>query len=140
MRFALTATSAPELLVLDASALLRVLLPGADPDLVARLGEDGDLHAPHLLDLEVISALRRLSRARKLTVDRATDALTDLSDLNLTRYPHELLLPRIWQLRDNLSAYDAAYIALAEALEAPLLTADARLAGSSGHGATIDLV
>lgn len=128
------------MLVLDASALLRALLPGADPGLLARLGSDRDLHAPHLLDLEVVSALRRLNRSRRLSADRARDALTDLSDLNLTRYPHELLLPRIWQLRENLSAYDAAYVALAEALEAPLLTADARLARSSGHRASTELV
>ena len=128
------------MLVLDASALLRALLPGTDPDLIARLGSDRDLHAPHLLDLEIVSALRRLNRSRRLSADRARDALTDLSDLNLTRYPHELLLPRIWQLRENLTAYDAAYVALAEALEAPLLTADARLARSSGHRAAIELL
>lgn len=128
------------MLVLDASAVLRALLPGAEADLLARLGSDRDLHAPHLLDLEIVSALRRLNRSRRLSADRARDALTDLSDLNLTRYPHELLLPRIWQVRENLTAYDAAYVALAEALEAPLLTADARLARSSGHRAAIELL
>ena len=133
--------NATEPLVLDASALLRVLLPGGDSQAALRIAGAAELHVPHLLDLEIVSALRGLCRADELPVDRAADALTDLSDLALTRYPHELLLSRIWELRHNLSAYDAAYVALAEALGAPLLTADVRLADTGAdHRAVLELV
>jgi len=86
------------------------------------------LHAPHLLDLEVVQVLRRYAASGALSGERALLALQDLSALDLERYPHEPLLGRIWQLRKKMSAYDAAYVALAEALDAPLLTFDARLA------------
>ena len=128
------------MLIVDASAVLRALLPGGEPALSDRLAAERELHAPHLLDLEVTSALRRLCRLGHLGEDRGRDAITDLMDLNLRRYPHEPLLPRIWELRKKLTAYDAAYVALAELLEAPLLTADRRLARASGARATIELV
>jgi predicted nucleic acid-binding protein len=127
-------------LIVDASALLRALIPDGGEALAARLGGERELHAPHLIDLEIASALRRLCGAGALGDDRARDAITDLHDLNVRRYPHDPLLPRIWELRDNLTAYDAAYVALAETLEAPLLTADRRLAASPGHEAEIELI
>ena len=93
--------------------------------------------APHLLDFEVASALRGLVRRRELTGRRAQRALLDLSDLRLIRYSARDLLPRIWSLRESLSAYDASYIALAELLAIPLVTTDARLARAHGHSAEI---
>lgn len=84
--------------------------------------------------------MRRLCREGRLGDDRARDAIADLMDLNVRRYPHEQLLPRIWGMRENLTAYDAAYVALAEALDAPLLTADLRLAGPPQRGVTIEVV
>jgi len=96
------------------------------------------LHAPHILDLEVAQVLRRLVREGTVSTRRADEAVRDLLDLRIARYPHFVLLPRIWQLRHNLSAYDAAYIALAEKLGAPLVTRDGRLAGASGHTAWVE--
>lgn len=128
------------MLVVDTSAVLEALV-GIDPppDLVARLASDGDLHAPHLIDVELLHALRRLTHGRAIGEDRATDARADFSELALVRYPHVSLRDRIWELRDNLSAYDAAFVALAEALGAPLVTCDGRLATAPGHEAQIEL-
>ena len=121
------------MLVLDTSALLDALAEiQPDPALVRRLADDSDLHAPHLIDIEILHALRGLVRAGKLSPDRAEDVRTDVSDLAITRYAHEPLADRIWALRDNLTAYDAAFVALAEALNAPLVTCDARLANAPG--------
>jgi predicted nucleic acid-binding protein len=103
------------------------------------LADDVALHAPHLLDVEVAQVLRRYARAREVGVARATQALADFMDMRVERYPMEPLLGRIWALRDNVTAYDAAYIALAEALDAPVVTCDARLASSTGHGASIEV-
>ncbi|MFN2387539.1 MAG: type II toxin-antitoxin system VapC family toxin [Thermoanaerobaculia bacterium] len=97
------------------------------------------LHAPHLLDLEVAQVLRRYLGQGDLSEQRAAESLRDFLDLSVARYPHEPFLPRIWQLRANLTAYDAAYVALAEALDAPLVTRDARLARAAGHEARIEL-
>jgi len=83
--------------------------------------------------------LRRLVRDATISAPRADEAIQDLLDLRVTRYPHVVLLPRIWQLRHNLSAYDAAYVALAEELDAAFLTRDARLASASGHTARIEV-
>jgi predicted nucleic acid-binding protein len=127
-------------IVVDTSAVVAALAGHpAVPGLAERLSAEGDLHAPYLLDLEFIQALRRLEAARELTTDRARDALTDLADLTITRYPHLPLADRVWSLRANLSAYDAAFVALAEALEVPLVTCDARLARAPGHGAAIEV-
>jgi predicted nucleic acid-binding protein len=84
--------------------------------------------------------LRRLVREGRLSASRAKQAVQDLLDLRITRYPHSVLLPRIWQLRHNLSAYDAAYVVLAEKLGATLLTRDARLASAAGRSATVEVV
>jgi len=128
-------------IVVDASALVELLLETDSGAVVARrLSEAGyDGGAPHLLDVEVAHALRRLEQQEELTAARAFDALQDLHDFPLRRYPHDLLLPRIWELRRNVTAYDATYIALAEALDSPLLTCDRRLARAPGHRARIEL-
>jgi predicted nucleic acid-binding protein len=129
-------------IVVDASAVIDVLLRVPTTDSIAnRLFRSGEaLHAPHLLDLEVTHVLRRHEARRQATPARCQEALEDLAQIRLVRHPHNVLLPRIWELRNNLSAYDAAYIALAEMLGAPLLTRDQRLAVSTGHQARIDLV
>jgi predicted nucleic acid-binding protein len=129
-------------IVVDASALLEVLLNTSAAARVAdRLfGSDETVHAPHLIDLEVAQVLRRYAASGALTAERGMQAFQDLTDFPLVRYPHDLLLPRIWELRHNLTAYDAAYLALAEALEAPLVTRDAALAAARGHGATVELL
>ena len=98
------------------------------------------LHAPHLLDLEVAQVVRRYHRAGAIDEERGRAVLRDLAGLDLHRYPHDVFLPRIWELRDRVTAYDAAYLALAEVLEAPLLTLDARLARAGGHRARVELV
>lgn len=97
------------------------------------------LHAPHLFDLEVSQVLRRLVQQGIVSEGRAYEALRDLLDLRIARYPHFVLLPRIWQLRHNLSAYDAAYVSLAESLHASLITRDRGLASVSGHSASIEV-
>src|SRR5215207_318114 len=89
-----------------------------------------DLHAPHLVDVEVLSAVRRLVGSKDASLERAAEAITDLLDLPIARYRHDILVPRVWELRKNFSSYDATYLALAEALTddgIPLLTADKRL-------------
>jgi predicted nucleic acid-binding protein len=129
-------------IVVDASVLLEVLLntPTAASIAGRLFAEDETLHAPHLLDVEVAQVLRRYTLTGELNPTRGLQALGDLADFPLTRYPHDLLLPRIWELRHNVTAYDAAYIVLAEALAAPLLTRDARLASITGHRGTVELV
>ena len=116
------------------------LEPGA-----ARLRErvaqvpDETLHAPHLFDVEVLHALRGLALGGLISENRSRYALKALSDMRLTRYPHGPLVARIWDLRGNLTAYDAAYVALAEALDAPLVTTAGRLAREPGHRARVEL-
>ena len=121
------------MLVIDASAATELLLARPAAEAVAgHVSERGlDLHAPHLIDVEVASAVRRLVASGDARPERGEEAIADLLDLPVARYAHNILLPRIWELRENFSAYDAAYVALAEALSdegVPLLTADARLA------------
>lgn len=98
------------------------------------------LHAPHLLDLEVLHVLRRFERRGMLDRARASEVVEDLLDLPLTRYPPDPFASRIWELRGALTAYDAAYVALAEALGAPLLTRDAALGATRGHRARVEVV
>ena len=130
------------MIVVDASALLTVLLRTAHAgDLTRRiLDPEETLHAPHLLDLEVAQVTRRYYLSGDLDRRRGAEVLRDLADLRLTRYSHTIMLPRIWELRENVTAYDAAYIALAEALEAPLVTRDAKLAQAPGHYAIVELL
>src|SRR5579864_3147739 len=128
------------MIVLDASAAVDWLLQTpAGQHIEKRLyARNETLHAPHLIDLEVPQVLRRLASQGLVSVRRADEAVRDLLDLRITRYPHLVLLPRIWQLRHNFSAYDAAYIVLAEKLGAVLVTRDGRLASASGHAAAIE--
>ena len=129
------------MIVLDASAAVDWLLQTpAGQSIDKRIYSRSEtLHAPHLLDLEVTQVLRRLAGQAVISAHRAEEAVRDLMDLRVTRYPHVMLLPRIWHLRHNFSAYDAAYIVLAETLGAALVTRDARLASASGHGAAVEL-
>ncbi|MGE3276788.1 MAG: type II toxin-antitoxin system VapC family toxin [Vicinamibacterales bacterium] len=128
------------MIVVDASALLEFLLQTPLGIRVeARLFRDGDeFHAPHLIDVEVTQALRRLARTGELSASRATEAVADLADFDLHRHGHVDLLGRAWTLREHVTTYDAVYVALAEALAAPLVTCDAPLARTRGHGARID--
>jgi len=128
-------------IVLDASVIVDLLIraPGAEA-IERRLARDRSLHAPALLDLEVAHVIRRYCADRQLPVRRAHEAVAGLLNLPARRYPHTPLLERVWELRTNLTAYDAAYVALAEVLDAPLLTRDRRLAATRGHRARIDLV
>ena len=130
------------MIVTDASAVLEVLLgTTAALDIQQRLFDSGEsLHAPHLLDLEIAQVLRRYVLDGDLSSQRGTQALADLAALPILRYPHDLFLPRIWALRHNVTAYDAAYLALAESLPAPLITCDARLAATAGHRATVEVI
>jgi predicted nucleic acid-binding protein len=98
------------------------------------------LHAPHLLDIEVAQVIRRYAATGEINQERGMEALADLAELPLRRYPHHFLLPRVWDLRNNLTAYDAVYIALAEMLDAPLLTRDRRMAAAGRHHVRIELV
>lgn len=128
------------MIVVDASALMEVLLrTNLASEVEARLFCGETLHAPHLLDLEVAQVLRRYERVGDLSARRGREAIADLEALQIERYPHHLFLHRVWSLRANATAYDACYLALAEALSAPLLTTDARLANVPGHVATIEV-
>lgn len=97
------------------------------------------LHAPHLLDVEVAQVLRRYVRDKTIPAQRGQEALEDLADLSLHRYPHDFLMPRVWELCATLTAYDAVYVALAELLDAPLLTCDGRIASALGHHAVVEI-
>ncbi len=130
------------MIVVDASVIVNMLLDDGDGGRrsQARLAAESSQHAPGLLDLEVISAIRRALGLGWSTDRVADDAVADLADLAIRRYPHRALLPRIWELHHNVTPYDAAYVALAEVLGAPLLTADARLAEASGPRCAIELL
>jgi len=129
-------------IVIDASALLEVLLrtPAAEAVEERLFAVQQTLHAPHLLDVEVAQVIRRYAAAGEIDQERGRAALADLSDFALRRYPHAFLLPRVWELRHNLTAYDAIYVALAEVLDAPLLTRDRRLATAAGRHARVELM
>ena len=130
------------MIVLDASVALELILTTPDgARAAARLRElRAPLHAPHLIDIEVLHVLRRIEGSGRITAARGRAAVTEFQGLAIRRHEHTLLSNRIWKLRTNLTAYDAAYVALAEALDAPLLTLDARLARSKRHRARIELV
>ena len=130
------------MIVVDASAMLEALLRRPAATIVEKLlfEPSQTIHAPHLLDVEVAQVVRRFAENRELDAERGREALRDLADFPVRRYPHDFLLPRVWDLRNNFTAYDAMYVALAETLDAPLLTRDKRLAASPGHHARIELV
>jgi predicted nucleic acid-binding protein len=130
------------MIVLDASALVEILLnTGRANRIASRIRHRREtLHAPHVLDVEVAQTLRRYVRTGELAAGSGRQALDEMLELPIRRYPHYPLLTRIWELRDNVSSYDAAYLALAEALEAPLLTCDAAFTSFQGHRAKIELI
>jgi predicted nucleic acid-binding protein len=129
-------------IVVDASVLATALADDGDDGDVARerLLIDSDLHAPHLLDAEVLAALRGQALGGSLDTRRAGQALADLVALPIARYPHSPFASRVWQLRESLAVYDALYVALAEALGAPLVTGDARLSRASGVRCDVELL
>jgi len=129
------------MIVLDASAAIDWLLqtPAGKRIEERLLSHKESLHAPHLFDLEVAQVLRRLVRQGIISGHRAGEAIRDLLDLRIQRYPHFVFLSRIWQLRNNLSAYDAAYVVLAEELKATLITRDNRLASAAYHSAAVEI-
>jgi predicted nucleic acid-binding protein len=128
-------------IVLDSSCLAEVLLQtDAAAAIETQLRRAGGLHAPELLDLEILQVLRRLLAGREISSERAEIALAALERLALRRWPHGPLRRRIWALRANLTAYDAAYVALAERLRCPVLTRDRKLARSSGHRVRIEVI
>jgi len=129
-------------IVVDASAVLEVLLGKEDGHrALDRMFQPGESrHAPHLLDLEVAQVLRRYAASGELSATRGAEAIEELAILGIERHGHLSLLPRIWELRRNMTAYDAAYVALAEALEATLVTRDEKLARTPGHRARVELI
>ena len=129
------------MIVLDASAAIDWLLQTSVGQQIENriYSRRESLHAPHLLDLEIAQVLRRLVREGLVSGPRAEQAIQDLLDLRVTRYPHFVFLPHIWRLRDNFSAYDAAYVALTEKIGATLLTRDARLASACARVVSIEL-
>lgn len=129
------------MIVVDASVLVTALADdGPDGERTRRRLAGERLAAPHVIDIEVISAWRRLAAAGHLEERRAALARVDLRALPIERVPHAALLERCWQLRANMTTYDAAYVALAELVDAPLLTADAKLAATSGPTCTIEVL
>lgn len=131
----------PDALVIDASVVVDVLLR-RDAEGLAEwlLSNDPEMHAPHLLDLEVVHAMRGFVRRGEVAASAGAAVLERLHGFAVWRDAHESLLPRIWQLRNSVSAYDASYLALAEILDVPLVTRDARLSRIAGHSATVLLV
>jgi predicted nucleic acid-binding protein len=130
------------LIILDASAVVAVLVgagQGAERIRERMETPDESLHVPHVMDLEVLQALRRHILPGILSPERSSEALEDLKNLTFVRYPHAPLAERIWDLRENLTAYDAAYVALSEALDAPLVTMDAKLARAPGIRAAVEV-
>lgn len=130
------------MIVLDASAVVELLL-GTElgRSIAIRIADPAlGLHAPHLVDVEVVQALRRYVQEGDLDQGTARGALEDLHSLDIVRHAHEPLLDRVWTLRENLTAYDAVYVALAEALDAILLTCDGKLARAPGVAGRVELV
>jgi predicted nucleic acid-binding protein len=130
------------MIVVDASALADVLLRVGSSNAAEHriLDAKETLHAPHLVDLEILQVLRRFASAGKWETKRATEALADFDALRIARHPHKPFRQRIWELRKTVTAYDAAYLALAESLGCPLVTRDAKLRRASGHVATVEVL
>lgn len=129
------------MIVLDASAAIDWLIQSPAAQLIGQRirSRNETIHVPHMFDIEVIQLLRRLAWQGVISDQRAEIAVQDLLSLRMVRYPHLILLSRVWQLRQNLTAYDAAYVALAEHLKAPLVTRDAGIAAASGHSARVEI-
>ena len=129
------------MIVLDASAAVDWLLRTPDGLRIEQriFSRNETLHTVHLLDVEFAQVLRRLVREKRVTAKRAEEAIEDLAALRITRYAPIQLIDRVWRLRENLSAYDAAYVALAEELKATLITRDGKIAASPGHGAAVEV-
>lgn len=129
------------MIVVDASAIAELLLQTPLGTRVERrlYRGDEDLHAPHLLDVEVLSALRRVVAAGDVPLERADEAIEDLALLRIARHGHVDLASRAWELRRNFTAYDAVYLALAEALQATVVTCD-RAFAAPGHSARIEVI
>ena len=130
------------MIVVDASAVLELLLQSDRAEAIAAVAfaPSQHMHAPHLLDIEVLQVLRRLIQHKVMKPARASTALDDYASLVIERHDHAPLLRRVLELRDSMTSYDGAYVALAEALDSPLLTCDAHLARSHGHRANITLI
>jgi predicted nucleic acid-binding protein len=130
------------MIVVDASAITELLLQTELGTRVERriYRDDDDLHAPHLLDVEVLSALRRLVRAGEVPVERAEEAIDDLGLLRIVRHGHLDLTTRAWELRQNYTAYDAVYLALAESLDATVVTCDRPLGATRRHSARTEVI
>lgn len=129
------------MIVADASLLLAGVLDSGGTGDVARYRlEQDEVHVPHLADLEVTEAARGWLLRGHLTVEQATTGVDALASLPLVRHGHAVLLQRVWSLRDNLTSYDACYVALAERLDAVLVTADRRLGRAPGPRCRIDVV
>lgn len=130
------------MIVLDASALVELVLGTPAGRIVAeRIADPAvGLHVPHLADVEVVQALRRYLRDGEITPEDAAIALDDFRALDLQRHAHEPLLERVWALRSNLSAYDAVYVVLAEALDTVLLTCDGPLSRAPGMAKRVELI
>lgn len=128
------------MIVADASVIIELLLNTDAAEAIAERLDGEPLHAPEILDLEVLQVLRRYRLREHLTARRAGEAVNDLALLRIERHGHGAHRDRIWQLHENLTAYDAAYVSVAEVLDVPLVTLDARLARSTGHEARIELI
>jgi predicted nucleic acid-binding protein len=128
------------MIVADASIVLHLVAQIEPVDVLEPLIAHEPWLAPSHIDLEIINALRRYVRHEKMTVDRAEEALSNLGDLRLDRYPPEKFRGRIWEMRDNLSPYDAAYVALAELFSTPFYTRDTKLAAVPGHHAKVMVI
>ena len=130
------------MIVVDASAITELLLQTELGRNVERriYRDDDDLHAPHLLDVEVLSALRRLVHVGEVVAGRAEEAIEDLELLRIIRHGHLDLAARAWELRQNFTAYDAVYLALAESLDATVVTCDRPFSAAPGHSARIEVI
>jgi len=130
------------MIVVDASAITELLLQTELGTRVERrvYRNDDDLHAPHLLDVEVLNALRRLVQAGEVRVERAAEAIEDLQVPRILRHGHIDFATRVWELRQNFTAYDAVYLALAESLDATVVTCDRPFGAAPGHSARIEVI
>ena len=130
------------MIVVDSSAVVEMLLnTEAGIRVTRRIGTTPNaVHSPHLLDIEVTHVVRRYQLAGTIEAARGAEMVGFLRGLRIHRHDHRPFLPRVWELRHSVSAYDALYVALAEALEAPLLTTDERLASAHGHQARVETI